>query len=103
MGSLLELQNIYCVNGFREYLSKTFILQIMKNETPGGKIIPNVTQMAREAGLESISSDFQVEISQTDQKAQTCKQFVLKVLLGTPVPQFLVIFCPLLFPYQYLG
>ena len=35
----------------------------MKNETPGGKIIPNVTQMAREAGLESISSDFQVEIS----------------------------------------
>lgn len=29
MGSLLELQNICCRNGFKEYLSKTFILQIM--------------------------------------------------------------------------
>lgn len=37
-GLSARIRDICCGNGFREYLSKTFILQTMKNETPGGKI-----------------------------------------------------------------
>ena len=97
MGSLLKLQNICCGNGFREYLSKTFILQIMKNEIPGGKI---TYPMSHRWSERQDWNPFLL-IWQTDQKEQTFKQFVLKVLLGTHVPLFLVTFCPLLFPYQY--